>query len=140
MKIEKPRIPSYLEEQTEFHKMVEEEPYLQGLSFKNCLITEPELPCLHLDGIVFENVCFEDCNFLNIDMIDVIFENCEFNNVVFSDGAIHRTIFKTCRAMGTQFIDCVLHNIQYIEYSYFFIKERIQKSLTGIIVIRKSTP
>ena len=28
MKIEKPRIPSYLEEQTEFHKMVEEEPYL----------------------------------------------------------------------------------------------------------------
>ena len=31
------------------------------------------------------------------------------------------------------------YNIQYIEYSYFFIKERIQKSLIGIIVIRKST-
>ena len=92
------------------------------------LITEPELPCLHLDGIVFENVCFEDCNFLNIDMIDVIFENCEFNNVVFSDGAIHRTIFKTCRAMGTQFIDCVLHNEEGNRY-----RKSVSKSGASIV-------
>lgn len=64
-------------------------------AFKN-----EEHTALHLDGCIFRNVFFEDCEFDAIDMIDTIFENCDLSNLHFTKGAIHRCVFRNCRCMG----------------------------------------
>ena len=70
---------------------------------------------VRLNGCIFKNVVFENCDFRKIDMVDIIFENCDLSNINFSDSGIYRVEFINCKLTGSVFNDCTIKSVSFKE-------------------------
>lgn len=103
MKIDKPKIPSLLEELDISTLIdVEEERFISRgiVSYWNVL----EIPenKISFDQIHFRDVVFEGVRFDQVEFIDCKFERCDLSNVDFGDSVFHRVEFYQSKLVGIQ--------------------------------------
>ena len=114
MKIEKPKISNQLIESIDIIEKI-----LDYETVEDTLIEDTKIQDINninninikIDGCVFRNVVFENCDFRKIDMVDVVFENCDLSNIDFSDSGIYRVEFINCKLIGSIFNDCILKSV-----------------------------
>ena len=111
MKIEKPKISSQLIESTDITEKILDYETVEDTLIEDTRIRDINDITVKLNGCIFRNVVFENCDFRKIDMVDVVFENCDLSNIDFSDSGIYRVEFINCKLIGSIFNDCILKSV-----------------------------
>lgn len=106
-----PQVPKLLDQQTFDASFDSEDPYIEYVEIRDCVVTMHDIRRLEFKTVRFVNVQFEAIDLEEGYFRDVVFEKCQFVNAVFSRAIFKQVTFNQCRLNGALFNDSKLEHV-----------------------------
>lgn len=110
IKIEKPKIPAYLEPYTLSDYEWGDEQIITDSIFQDSEIINQTAFKVCFDRVKFVNVNFRGTSLRKTEFTDVVFDNCDLSNIDFGESVFHRVTFHQCKLLGMDFSEATLRN------------------------------